>query len=203
MATSSGVVKKTALDEFSRPRPSGIIAVELKPEDSLVGVALTRGADEVMLFASNGKSIRFAEDEVRPMGRAATGVRGITLAEGAKVVGLVIPRDGHVLTATSNGYGKRTPVSDYPLQGRGGQGVISIQTTERNGPVVGAILVGADDELMLISDGGTLVRTAAADVSVIGRNTQGVRLIRLGDGEQLTGVERSEALADDQGESEG
>jgi DNA gyrase subunit A len=199
MATSSGVVKKTALSEFSRPRPSGIIAVELRPEDSLVGVALTRGADEVMLFASNGKSIRFAEDEVRPMGRAATGVRGITLAAGAKVVGLVIPRDGHVLTATSNGYGKRTPVSDYPLQGRGGQGVISIQTTERNGPVVGAILVAEGDELMLISDGGTLVRTAAADVSVVGRNTQGVRLIRLGDGEQLTGVERSEALEDESG----
>jgi len=204
MATSSGVVKKTALAEFSRPRPSGIIAVELRPEDSLVGVALTRGADEVMLFASNGKSIRFAEDEVRPMGRAATGVRGITLGGDARVVGLVIPREGHVLTATSNGYGKRTPTSDYPLQGRGGQGVISIQTTERNGPVVGAILVGAEDELMLISDGGTLVRTAASDVSVIGRNTQGVRLIRLGDGEELTGVERSEALADDeagQGES--
>ena len=203
MATSAGVVKKTSLAEFSRPRPSGIIAVELRPEDRLVGVAITDGHSHAMLFASNGKSIRFSEDEVRPMGRAATGVRGIKLADGERCVGLIVigagvaanaDASGFVLTATANGYGKRTPVSDYPVQGRGGQGVISIQTTERNGAVVGAIQVGEKHELMLISDAGTLVRVPATEVSVVGRNTQGVRLIRVAEGEQLSGVERIDAL---------
>jgi len=198
MATSSGVVKKTSLAEFSRPRPSGIIAVELRPEDRLVGVALTDGHNDAMLFASDGKCIRFGEDEVRPMGRAATGVRGIKLGADEQVVGLIIVQAGFVLTVTANGYGKRTPVDDYPVQGRGGQGVISIQTTERNGAVVGAIQVVATHELMLISDTGTLVRTGSADVSVVGRNTQGVRLIRLADGEQLVGVERIDALEGDE-----
>jgi DNA gyrase subunit A len=195
MATSDGVVKKTSLEEFSRPRPSGIIAVELRPEDRLVGVAITDGEQDVILFASNGKSIRFKEAEVRPMGRAATGVRGIKLADGEAVVGLVIADTGDVLTATANGYGKRTPVDEYPTQGRGGQGVISIQTTERNGAVIGAVRVADDHELMLISGSGTLVRTTASDVSQMGRNTQGVRLIRLDEGEQLVGLERVEALA--------
>ncbi|MDE2022805.1 MAG: DNA gyrase subunit A [Gammaproteobacteria bacterium] len=193
MATRRGTVKKTPLDNFSRPRASGILAIELQADDELVGVAITDGQRDVLLFASNGKSIRFREADVRPMRRNAAGVRGIHLAKGEHVIDLVMVGDGDILTATENGYGKRTPVADYPLQGRGGQGVISIQTTKRNGRVVGAIQVGADAEIMLISSHGTLVRTPAADVSVIGRNTQGVRLIRLDTGEQLVGVERVEA----------
>jgi len=164
-----------------------------------VGVAITDGKRDAMLFASNGKSIRFKEEDVRPMGRNAAGVRGIQLAKGEHVIGLIIVSEGDVLTATQHGYGKRTPAADYPVQGRGGQGVISIQTTERNGQVVGAIQVAPDSEVMLISNGGTLVRTPAADISVIGRNTQGVRLIRLGEGEQLVGVDRIEGEADEGG----
>jgi DNA gyrase subunit A len=199
MATRDGTVKKTSLDNFSRPRNSGIIAVELNEADALVGVAITDGKRDAMLFASNGKSIRFKEEDVRPMGRNAAGVRGIQLAKGEHVIGLIIVSEGDVLTATQHGYGKRTPAADYPVQGRGGQGVISIQTTERNGQVVGAIQVAPDSEVMLISNGGTLVRTPAADISVIGRNTQGVRLIRLSDGEQLVGVDRIEGEADEGG----
>ena len=197
MATRHGTVKKTSLDNFARPRNSGIIAVELNPGDELVGVAITDGKRDVLLFASNGKSIRFREADVRPMGRNAAGVRGIQLAKGDRLIGLVIVGQGDILTATEKGYGKRTPVEDYPTQGRGGQGVISIQTTERNGKVVGAIQVMADAEIMLISNGGTLVRTPAGEVSVVGRNTQGVRLIRLDAGEQLVGIDRIEADADD------
>jgi DNA gyrase subunit A len=155
-------------------------------------VAITDGKRDAILFASNGKSIRFKEADVRPMGRNAAGVRGIQLAKGEAVIDLVIVGEGDVLTATEHGYGKRTPVSDYPVQGRGGQGVISIQTTERNGRVVGAIQVAPDEEIMLISSAGTLVRTPAQDISVIGRNTQGVRLIRLAAGEVLVGVDRIE-----------
>ncbi|HEY4127935.1 MAG TPA: DNA gyrase subunit A [Gammaproteobacteria bacterium] len=199
MATRDGTVKKTSLDNFSRPRNSGIIAVELNKGDALVGVAITDGKRDAMLFASNGKSIRFKEEDVRPMGRNAAGVRGIQLAKGEHVIGLIIVGDGDVLTATQHGYGKRTPAADYPVQGRGGQGVISIQTTERNGQVVGAIQVAPDSEVMLISNGGTLVRTPSADISVIGRNTQGVRLIRLGEGEQLVGIDRIEGEADEGG----
>ncbi|MGH8415490.1 MAG: DNA gyrase C-terminal beta-propeller domain-containing protein, partial [Gammaproteobacteria bacterium] len=199
MATRLGTVKKTSLDNFSRPRTSGIIAVELNPGDALVGAAITDGERDVLLFASNGKSIRFREADVRPMGRNAAGVRGIHLGKVEQVIGLVIVGEGDILTATENGYGKRTPVADYPLQGRGGQGVISIQTTERNGNVVGAIQVAADAEIMLISNGGTLVRIPATDVSVIGRNTQGVRLIRLDAGEQLVGIDRIEADESDDG----
>ena len=199
MATRDGTVKKTSLDNFSRPRTSGIIAVELNEGDALVGVAITDGKRDAMLFASNGKSIRFKEEDVRPMGRNAAGVRGIQLAKGEHVIGLIIVGEGDVLTATQHGYGKRTPAADYPVQGRGGQGVISIQTTERNGQVVGAIQVALDSEVMLISNGGTLVRTPAADISVIGRNTQGVRLIRLGEGEQLVGIDRIEGEADEGG----
>ncbi|MGE5626181.1 MAG: DNA gyrase subunit A [Bacillota bacterium] len=192
MATRNGTVKKTSLDNFSRPRNSGIIAVELNEGDGLVGVAITDGKRDAMLFASNGKSIRFKEADVRPMGRNAAGVRGIQLAKDETVIDLLIVGEGDVLTATEHGYGKRTPVSDYPVQGRGGQGVISIQTTERNGKVVGAIQVAPDAEIMLISSAGTLVRTPAEDISVIGRNTQGVRLIRLAEGEVLVGVDRIE-----------
>ncbi len=199
MATRDGTVKKTSLDNFSRPRNSGIIAVELNEGDGLVGVAITDGKRDVMLFASNGKSIRFKEEDVRAMGRNAAGVRGIQLAEGEHVIGLIIVAEGEVLTATEHGYGKRTPAADYPVQGRGGQGVISIQTTERNGRVVGAIQVAPDSEVMLISNAGTLVRTPAQDISIIGRNTQGVRLIRLAEGEILVGVDRIESEEGEEG----
>ena len=193
MATATGTVKKTSLADFSRPRANGIIALELVEGDHLVGVAITDGKRDVMLFSSAGKAVRFNEDHVRPMGRTARGVRGITLGKGQRVIALMIAADEcTVLSATENGYGKCTPVSDYPLHGRGGQGVISIQTTERNGPVVGAALVSGDDEVMLITNGGTLIRTAAGDISVMGRNTQGVRLISLGEGESLAGLERIE-----------
>ncbi|MGH8115644.1 MAG: DNA gyrase C-terminal beta-propeller domain-containing protein, partial [Rhodanobacteraceae bacterium] len=189
-----------SLDNFARPRASGIIAVELNKNDELVAVAITDGQRDVLLFASNGKTIRFREGDVRPMGRNAAGVRGIQLTKGERVVGVIIVGQGDILTATENGYGKRTPVEDYPVQGRGGQGVISIQTTERNGKVVGAIQVPSDAEIMLISNGGTLVRTPVSDISIVGRNTQGVRLIRLGEGEQLVGIDRIEA---DDGEDNG
>ena len=193
MATRHGTVKKTSLDNFSRPRASGIIAVELNAGDELVGVAITDGQRDVLLFASNGKAIRFREVDVRAMGRNAAGVRGIQLAKGERLIGLVMVGEGDILTATEHGYGKRTPVAEYPVQGRGGQGVISIQTSERNGRVVGAIQATPDAEIMLISSRGTLVRTPASDVSVIGRNTQGVRLIRLDEGEQLVGIDLIEA----------
>ncbi len=191
MATQQGTVKKTALSEYSRPRPSGIIAVDLPEDDALVGVALTDGKQDIMLFNNAGKAIRFSEDDVRPMGRTARGVRGMRLAEGQRVIALIIAEPySTILTTTQNGYGKRSPVEDYPVHGRGGQGVISIQTTERNGEVVAAVSVTDDDEVMLISDSGTLVRTPAGGISVMGRNTQGVRLINLAEGEKLVGVER-------------
>ncbi len=201
-ATASGTVKKTPLKDFSRPRSSGIIAIELRPGDELVGVELTDGGRDVMLFSSAGKAIRFSEADVRPMGRTACGVRGIKLGEGQKVISLIIADEGDVLTATENGYGKRTPVADYPRHGRGGQGVISIQTTKRNGPVVGAELVRPDDEIMLITTSGTLVRTRVDDISVMGRNTQGVKLISLGEGEKLSGIERIAREANGNGDDD-
>ncbi len=188
-ATANGTVKKTPLKEFSRPRASGIIAVELRDGDKLVGVELTDGAQDVLLCSSSGKAICFNENDVRAMGRSAVGVRGIKLKEEQKVISLIIAKGGYVLTATENGYGKRTAMDDYPRHGRGGQGVISIQTTDRNGEVTGAELVQNDDEMMFITSGGTLVRTRVAEVSVMGRNTQGVRLIRLGKNENLNGIE--------------
>ena len=208
MATSDGTVKKTALSEFSRPRSSGIIAVELADGNQLVGVGVTDGVSDILLFTTAGKVIRFSEEDVRPMGRAARGVRGITLQESQSVVSVIIAGKADelttVLTATANGYGKRTPLSDYPKHKRGGQGVISIQVTERNGVVVAACLTTDEDEVMLITDGGTLIRTRAKEVSVVGRNTQGVRLIEMGDGEKLVGVEKvaesDEAVADEAGE---
>jgi DNA gyrase subunit A len=196
MATSGGTVKKTPLSQFSRPRSNGIIAVDLR-DDKLVDVAITDGDAEILLVASSGKSIRFHESDVRPMGRGAAGVRGIKLAQDHKVIALTKIRDGLILTATENGYGKRTAVSDFPLQGRGGQGVIAIQTSARNGRTVGAALVGDGDEIMLISSNGTLVRTGVDDISIQGRNTQGVRLIRVGSEQRLVGLARIESIEED------
>ena len=193
-ATANGTVKKTPLKDFSRPRASGIIAVELRENDQLVGVELTAGEQDVLLFSSGGKAIRFSEADVRPMGRNAVGVRGIKLTKDQKVISLIIATEGDILTATENGYGKRTSVADYPRHGRGGQGVISIQTTARNGEVTGAELVGTEDEVMLITTSGTLVRTRVDEISIMGRNTQGVKLISLGDGEKLSGIERIENI---------
>ncbi|GAB6042799.1 DNA gyrase subunit A [Endothiovibrio diazotrophicus] len=198
-ATSSGTVKKTPLPAFSNKRAAGIIAVDLRGDDTLVDVALTDGEREVMLFSDAGKVIRFHENDVRAMGRTAAGVRGMRLAEEQKVNALIVldkatEEGGMVLTASENGYGKRTPVADYPVRGRGGQGVISIQTSERNGAVVGAVLVNDEDELMLITNGGTLVRTRCAEVKVSSRNTQGVKLISLTKKEKLVGLARVEEL---------
>ena len=194
MATALGTVKKTPLASFSRPRTTGIIAVDLAADDQLVGVALTDGQREIMLCTSGGKAIRFREGEVRPMGREAAGVRGVKLALGQRVIALIVIDDGFILTASETGYGKLTPVDEFPQHGRGGQGVIALQTTERNGQMVGALHVVRDHEIMLISSAGTLVRTPVADISVVGRNTQGVRLIRLEEAERLVGLERVEGL---------
>ena len=197
MATSAGTVKKTPLSQFSRPRANGIIAIDLRGDDKLVDVSITDGGAEILLVGSHGKAIRFAESDVRPMGRGAAGVRGIKLPEGHEVIGLSIVDEGLILTATENGYGKRTPVDDFPVQGRGGQGVIAIQTTDRNGNTVGAVRVADDDEIMLISSNGTLVRTGVSDISVMGRNTQGVRLIRVESGQRLVGLARIESIEED------
>jgi DNA gyrase subunit A len=211
MATSNGTVKKTTLTNFSRQRSVGLRAIELDEGDELVGTAITDGSKDVMLISSSGKTIRFNEDDVRAMGRTARGVRGIKMANEYKMIALIIPDPTkQILTVCEQGYGKRTLVDDFPVYGRGGQGVIGIQTSDRNGPVVGAAQVSESDEIMLISDKGTLVRTRVTEVSVQGRNTQGVRLIRLKDGENLVGleqvdepeeVEELEASIDDQAES--
>jgi DNA gyrase subunit A len=204
MATSQGTVKKTPLTAFSRPRTTGIIALDLAENDRLVGVGLTDGSKEIILVSSGGKSIRFNESEVRPMGREAAGVRGIKLGDGHEVVGLIVVGEGNILTASENGYGKLTPLDDFPAHGRGGQGVIALQTTDRNGKTVAALQVTAGQEVMLISSTGTLVRTPVDEISVVGRNTQGVRLIRLGEGERLVGIERiDESLEGETAEGEG
>ncbi|KZN14800.1 DNA gyrase subunit A [Marinomonas sp. TW1] len=193
MATANGTVKKTAMEHFARPRSTGLIALNLDETDALVGVAQTSGENDIMLVSSSGKTIRFSEGDVRPMGRTAAGVRGIRLGEDAKVVSLIVPQEGTaVLMACENGYGKRTLVEDFPVYGRGGQGVIGIQVSDRNGPVVGATQVEETDEIMLITDQGTLVRTRVSEVSCQGRNTQGVTLIRLTNDEHLVGVVRVE-----------
>jgi DNA gyrase subunit A len=226
MATAFGTVKKTELSQYSRPRASGIIAVNLNDGDELIGVALTDGQSDIMLFSDAGKVVRFNEkvrdsetgqvkidpetgDEVlalRPMGRTATGVRGIRLQDNQKVVSLIVPQgDGAILTVTENGFGKRTPLEDYPAKSRATQGVVSIKVSERNGAVVGAVQVDESDEIMLISDQGTLVRTRVCEVSTVGRNTQGVRLIRTGENEHVVGLQRieevdaSDALAEEEG----
>ncbi len=225
-ATRNGTVKKTPLSEFAFRLARGKIAINLDEGDALVGVGLTDGERDILLFASNGKTVRFGEDRVRSMGRTATGVRGIKMAKGEEVVSLIVaesaggaedeneddtgaedmPVDAgeiiesaddagvqYILTATENGYGKRTPLADYPRKGRGTQGVIGIQTSERNGKLVSAVLLGTGDEVLLISDGGTLVRTRGSEISRVGRNTQGVTLIRLSKGEKLQAVERLDA----------
>jgi DNA gyrase subunit A len=200
MATRAGTVKKTPLSAFSRPRSTGIIAVDLADNDQLVGVAITDGEREIMLVSSGGKAIRFHESEVRYMGREAAGVRGIRLGAGQEVIALIVIGAGEVLSASAAGYGKRTPLEDFPAHGRGGQGVIALQTGGRNGDTVAALQVLPGQEIMLISSTGTLVRTTVDEISVLGRNTQGVRLIRLGDSERLVGIERVESLEGAEGE---
>jgi DNA gyrase subunit A len=191
MATAQGIVKKTALTGFSRPRTSGIIAIDLDAGDQLIGVDITDGQRDVMLFSQQGKAVRFHEDNVRAVGRPARGVRGIRLLATDKVIALIVVHAGEtILTATVNGFGKRTPAEEYAVKGRGGQGVIAIKTSERNGEVVGAVQVKEDDDIMLISNRGTLVRTRVSGISIVSRNTQGVNLIRLAEGEQLVGLER-------------
>jgi DNA gyrase subunit A len=215
MATANGTVKKTALTSYSRPRANGIIAVNLNEGDELIGVDITNGENDIMLFSDEGKVVRFNEKmrdsetglvkidpesgeemlALRPMGRTATGVRGIRLQEGQRVVSLIVPKgEGAILTATANGFGKRTPLVDYPAKSRATQGVVSIKVSERNGKVVGAVQVDETDEIMLISDQGTLVRTRVSEVSTVGRNTQGVRLIRTIEGEHVVGLQRIEEV---------
>jgi len=204
MATASGTVKKTPLVAFSRQRAAGIIAIGLDEGDRLVGVAITDGARDVILCTSGGKAIRFPEGDVRAMGRTAAGVRGIRVPLGEDVISLIIPDpDGLILTASENGFGKLTTEGEFPVHGRGGQGVIAMQTSERNGRLVAATQVATSDELMFMSSSGTLVRTRAEEISVLGRNTQGVRLIRLDDGERLIGVEPVEAENGDDAEDAG
>jgi DNA gyrase subunit A len=192
MATSMGTVKKTALDEFSNPRKLGIIAVDLDEGDFLIGAALTDGKHDVMLFSDGGKAVRFDENDVRPMGRNARGVRGMMLEDGQGVIAMLVAEDEQqsVLTATANGYGKRTSITEYTRHGRGTKGMIAIQQSERNGKVVAATLVHTDDEIMLITDRGVLVRTRVAEIRELGRATQGVTLISLDDGTKLSGLQR-------------
>ena len=191
MATANGTVKKTPLEQFSRPRTAGLIALELEDDNTLVGAALTNGHSDVLLISSSGKAARFKESDVRAMGRTARGVRGIRLIGDHRVIALIIPEpEGQVLTASEKGYGKRTAMEDFPVKGRGVQGVIAMQTSARNGDLIGAVQVFEGDELMLISDLGTLVRTKTEEISVLGRITQGVRLINLRGDERLVGVQR-------------
>jgi DNA gyrase subunit A len=192
MATSLGTVKKTPLTEFSRPMKRGIIAVDLDDGDFLIGAAVTDGKHDVMLFSDGGKAVRFDENDVRPMGRGARGVRGMTIEEGQQVIAMLVAETEtqSVLTATENGFGKRTPIGEYTRHGRGGKGMIAIQTSERNGRVVGAVLVETRDEIMLITTGGVLVRTRVSEVREMGRTTQGVTLIAVDEGTTLTGVQR-------------
>lgn len=195
MVTKQGVVKKVSLEAFSRPRSSGIIAIDLDEGDSLIGVDLTDGQQDIMLFSDAGKVIRFSEEHIRPMGRTARGVRGMRLQDDQSVISLVVAQPtGTILTATQFGYGKRTEIDEYRITGRGGQGVISIQVNERNGKVVRAAQVNEGDEAMLITDQGTLVRFRVSELSIIGRNTQGVRLINVASGEQVVGMQRIEEL---------
>ena len=192
MATSMGTVKKTALSEFSNPRKAGIIAVDLDDSDYLIGASLTDGKHDVMLFSDGGKAVRFDENDVRPMGRNARGVRGMMLDEGQGVIAMLVAEDEQqsVLTATKNGYGKRTLITEYTRHGRGTKGMIAIQRSERNGKVVAATLVHVEDEIMLITDRGVLVRTRVSEIREMGRATQGVTLIGLDEGSQLSGVQR-------------
>ena len=199
MATASGTVKKTPLAQFARPRSSGLIALKLKEGDTLIAAAITDGAKEVMMFSDAGKVIRFAESVVREMGRTARGVRGMKLGKGQQVISMLIPESGaQILTASERGFGKRTPLSKFPRRGRGGQGVIAMGTKGRNGLLIGAIQVQEGEEIMLISDQGTLVRTRVGEVSSLGRNTQGVTLIKLATDETLVGLERIQEPSEDE-----
>lgn len=199
MATANGSVKKTELIHYSRPRANGIIAINLNDGNELIGVDLTDGSSEIMLFSDAGKVVRFAEEQVRPMGRTATGVRGIRIADTERVVSLIIPdKEGDILTATENGFGKCTLVSEYPAKSRATKGVVSIKVSDRNGLVVGAVQVSETDEMMLISNRGTLVRTRVSEVSRVGRNTQGVRLIRTIEGEKVVGLQRIDEIIEDE-----
>jgi DNA gyrase subunit A len=204
MSTAMGTVKKTPLTDFSNPRKAGIIAVGLDEGDYLIGVAITDGSFDVMLFSDAGKAVRFAEDDVRPMGRAARGVRGMMLEDGQRVICMLVAQDEslNVLTATENGYGKRTPIGEYTKHGRGTKGMIAISTSERNGAVVGAVLVQETDEVMLISTGGVLIRSKVEQVRETGRSAQGVRLINLDDGTKLAGIEKVIESEDDEGEEQ-
>ena len=195
-ATRNGIVKKTALSAYSRPRANGIWAIDLPDDDELVNVEITGGERDIMLFASSGKCIRFKESDVRPMGRVARGVKGIRLSRDQHVVSMLVVKEGDVLTATRHGYGKRTAPKDFPVQGRGGMGVIGIQASDRNGALISAVQVTEEDDVMLISDGGTLVRTRVSEISTLGRNTQGVRLIRLAESENLVGLARIQTEGD-------
>ena len=207
MATANGTVKKTSLDQYSRPRSVGLRAVDLVDGDKLVGTAITDGSCDVMLLSSEGKAVRFAESDVRAMGRVSRGVRGMQLPQGHQVIAMLIPEeDGYVLTVSENGYGKRTALTEYPTKGRGGKGMIAIQASERNGALVGATQLFEGDEVMLISDQGTMVRTRGDEISIVGRNTQGVRVIRLKEDETLVGLARVAEQNDnsaDEGDGDG
>ncbi|MGB2129772.1 MAG: DNA gyrase subunit A [Marinobacterium sp.] len=199
MATANGTVKKTPLDAFSRPRSTGLIALDIVDGDRLIGATLTNGNDDVMLVTTAGKAIRFNENDVRAMGRTARGVRGVKMDDAVRVIALMVPQEGgQVLTASEHGYGKKTSVDEFPLRGRGGQGVIAMQCTERNGQLAGAVQVFDGDDVMLISNRGTLVRTRSGEISSLGRNTQGVMLIRLADDEALVGIARIEEPGEDE-----
>ena len=200
MATEDGTVKKTELKAFSNQRSSGLIALKINEGNQLIDVALTEKDAEVMLFTTQGKAIRFKESDVRPMGRTAAGVRGIKMPKDQTVNALIVLNEGRLLMATENGYGKRTESEEFKTQNRGGSGVIAIQTSDRNGASIGAVQVIDEDEIMLITNGGILVRTKVQDVSVVGRNTQGVRLIKLGKGENLTQLEQVANMDDDEDE---
>ena len=201
MATAKGTVKKTPLESFSRQRSVGLIALELDEGDVLISAAITDGEREVMLFSDGGKVTRFKESDVRAMGRTARGVRGMRLPEGQKLISMLIPEEGsQILTASERGYGKRTAISEFPEYKRGGQGVIAMVSNDRNGRLVGAVQVLDGEEIMLISDQGTLVRTRVAEVSSLGRNTQGVTLIKLAKDEKLVGLERVQEPSEVEGE---
>jgi DNA gyrase subunit A len=191
LATRKGIVKKTEIAAFANPRTAGIIALGVEDDDALIEAVLTSGKDEVLLGTKEGMAIHFVEEDVRPMGRAAYGVKGITLEKDDEVVGVeVLEAGGTVLTLTSNGYGKRTAIDEYPLQSRGGKGTIDIKTTDRNGPVVGVKFLRGDEQVMLITEKGMIIRLNTAEISTIGRNTQGVRLIQLEEGDHLVSVAR-------------
>jgi DNA gyrase subunit A len=200
LATRHGTIKKTELEQFSNPRRGGIIAINIADEDELIAAARTRTGDQILLATQDGKSIRFNEDQVRAMGRAATGVRGISTREGDATVGMEVLKPGKtILTVSENGFGKRTPLDDYREQNRGGQGIITIKTTERNGQVVGILQVSDGDEIMLITSGGKMIRTRVAEIPTMSRNTQGVRLMEPSEGERVVSVAKLEEEEGDEG----